>query len=91
MGSRDPIFECVQVAKAQLADDPRSIHIDAEPAGHESRFNSLVAGRAPTPNLRTDAGLAALALSLDYQMATLDRGFKSFRGLRVRMLVVRDR
>jgi len=75
----------------QLADDPRSVHIDAEPAAHEPRFTSLVAGRKPTPNLWTDAWLATLALSLDYEMTTFDRGFKSFRGLRVRLLTVPDK
>jgi predicted nucleic acid-binding protein len=34
----------------------------------------------------TDAWLAALALLLDYEMATFDRGFKSFRGLKLRLL-----
>ena len=33
-----------------------------------------------------DAWLAALALSLDYEMTTLDRGFKSFRGPKLRLL-----
>jgi uncharacterized protein len=75
----------------QLADDPRSIQIDAEPAAHEPRFASLVAGREPKPNLWTDAWLAALALSLDYEITTFDRGFRAFRGLRVRLLTVLDR
>lgn len=74
----------------QLADDPRSIHIDSEPTTHEPRFASLVTGREPTPNLWTDAWLAALALSLDYEMTTFDRGFRSFRGLRVRLLTLPD-
>ena len=59
----------------RLADDPRSIRIESEPATHEHRFASLVTGREPTPNLWTDAWLAALALSLDYEMTTFDRGF----------------
>jgi toxin-antitoxin system PIN domain toxin len=70
----------------RLADDPRSVHIEAEAPTHEQRFTALVTGREPTPNLWTDAWLAALALSLDYEMTTFDRGFKSFRGLRVRLL-----
>lgn len=74
----------------QLADDPRSVHVDAEPVAHERRFVSLVSGREPTPNLWTDAWLAALALSLDYEITTFDRGFKSFRCLRLRLLTVPD-
>jgi toxin-antitoxin system PIN domain toxin len=72
----------------QLADDPRSVHVEAEPVAHESRFVSLVSGRQSTPNLWTDAWLAALALSLDYEITTFDRGFKSFRGLKLRVLTV---
>jgi len=74
----------------RLEEDPRSIHIDSEPARHEHRFASLVTGRDPTPNLWTDAWLAALALSLDYEMTTFDRGFRSFRGLKVRLLTPPD-
>ena len=70
----------------QLANDPRSIQIDSEPATHEHRFASLVTGREPTPSLWTDAWLAALAMSLDYEVTTFDRGFRSFRGLRVNLL-----
>jgi toxin-antitoxin system PIN domain toxin len=70
----------------QLQSDPRSFQIEAEPIDHEPRFVALISGREPTPNLWTDAWLAALALSLDYEMATFDRGFKSFRGLKLRLL-----
>lgn len=61
------------------------------PAEHESRFVSLVSSRQPTPNLWTDAWLAALAISLDYEFTTFDRGFKSFRGLKLRLLEMPDR
>jgi predicted nucleic acid-binding protein len=74
----------------QLRNDPRSLHIEAEPVVHEPRFVALVSGRESTPNLWTDAWLAALALSLDYEMATFDRGFKSFRGLKLRLLTMPD-
>lgn len=78
-------------AWGRLSNDPRSLHVDGEPAEHESRFVSLVSSRQPTPNLWTDAWLAALAISLDYEMTTFDRGFKSFRGLRLRLLEISDR
>jgi predicted nucleic acid-binding protein len=42
-------------------------------------------------NLWNDAWLAALAMSLDYEMTTFDRGFKSFRGLKLRLLEIPDR
>lgn len=74
----------------QLHNDPRSLHIEAEPIDHESRFVALVSGREPAPNLWTDAWLAALALSFDYEMTTFDRGFKSFRGLKLRLLTAPD-
>jgi toxin-antitoxin system PIN domain toxin len=75
----------------KLSDDPRSFHIDAEPADHEPRFVSLVSSREPSPNLWTDAWLAALAISLDYEFTTFDRGFKSFRRLKLRLLEMPDR
>src|ERR1700719_1818216 len=74
----------------RLSNDPRSFHIDTQPSEHESRFVSLVSSREPTPNLWTDAWLAALALSLDHEVTTFDHGFKSFRGLRLRLLEIPD-
>ena len=75
----------------RLANDPRTVHIEVEPATHEARFVALVSGRESTPNLWTDAWLAALALSLDCEMTTFDRGFKSFRGLRLRLLTISEK
>jgi toxin-antitoxin system PIN domain toxin len=77
-------------AWGRLSNDPRSFHVDGEPAEHESRFVSLVSSRQPTPNPWTDAWLAALAMSLDYEMTTFDRGFKSFRDLKLRLLEMPD-
>jgi toxin-antitoxin system PIN domain toxin len=74
-----------------LSSDPRVFHIDAAPAEHESRFASFVSLREPTPNLWTDAWLAALAMSLDHEITTFDRGFRSFRGLKLRLLEIAAR
>jgi toxin-antitoxin system PIN domain toxin len=75
----------------RLSNDPRAFQIDVAPAEHESSFVSLVSSREPTPNLWTDAWLAAMAMSLDYEITTFDRGFKSFRGLKLRLLEITDR
>jgi uncharacterized protein len=75
----------------RLSNDPRSFDIDTQPPEHEPRVASLVSSREPTPNLWADAWLAALAMSLDYEMTTFDRGFKSFRGLKLRLLEMPDR
>ena len=74
----------------QLVRDPRALYIDSEPVGHEDRFVSLVSSREPTPNLWADAWLAALAISLNYEMTTFDHGFRSFGGLKLRLLTVSD-
>jgi predicted nucleic acid-binding protein len=69
-----------------LAADPRSVFLDVAQSSHENLFASMVAGRQPTPNLWTDAWLAALARSLDHELVTFDRGFKSFDGIRLSLL-----
>lgn len=72
----------------QLSGDPRTVSIEAEPVSHEGRFARLVAGREPSPKLWTGAWLAALAQSLDYDLTTFDRGFRSFEGLKLQLLTV---
>jgi len=71
-----------------LGADPRSVLLDAAPSSHENIFAAMVAGRTPTPNLWTDAWLAALARSLDHELVTFDRGFKSFDGIKLRLLSI---
>ena len=55
---------------------------------HATLLNALLAGRAATPNLWTDAWLAALTQALGCEMVTFDQGFQSFPGLALKLLVV---
>ncbi|MGH8503317.1 MAG: TA system VapC family ribonuclease toxin [Gammaproteobacteria bacterium] len=75
-------------AVAQLADDPRVVSADKIPQGHAKHWRANVTGREPTPNLWTDAWLAALAQSLRCEMVTFDHGFRSFAKLTLRLLEV---
>jgi predicted nucleic acid-binding protein len=71
-----------------LSDDPRTYDVTAAPRQHEANFVSLLSGRQPTPNLWTDMWLAALAITLDCEFITFDRGFRSFPGLKLRLLQI---
>ena len=66
--------------------DMQELH--APQPGHANLLASLVAGRSATPNLWTDAWLAALASALGCEMVTFDQGFRSFQGLSLKALVV---
>lgn len=70
----------------RLVVNRRFVEIARLPAAHESALRRLVAGRAPTPNLWTDAWLAALAQCLGREFVTFDRGFRSFAGVPTRIL-----
>ena len=52
---------------------------------------SMLSSRAPSPNLWADVWLAASAISLDCEFTTFDRGFKSLRGLKLRLPEMPDR
>jgi uncharacterized protein len=58
----------------------------ATPPTHAAHMRRLVNGRAATPNLWTDVWLAALALALDCEVVSFDRGFRSFTGLKLQLL-----
>jgi toxin-antitoxin system PIN domain toxin len=62
--------------------------LNAPQPGHSEVLASLVARRTPTPNLWTDAWLAALARTLGCEMVTFDAGFRSFQALSLRVLAV---
>lgn len=73
---------------AQLANDPRVVNIEKIPQAHSKHWRANVTGREPSPDLWTDAWLAALAQALECEMVTFDRGFRSFAKLKLRLLEV---
>jgi toxin-antitoxin system PIN domain toxin len=58
--------------------DPRTVESGAPGAAHEHAFRRFVSGRRPTPNLWTDAWLAALAESEGTRLTSFDSGFRRF-------------
>lgn len=70
----------------RLAANRRLTEVDRLPADHDARLRQLIAGRSPSPNLWTDAWLAALAICLSCEMVTFDRGFRTFEALDLRLL-----
>ena len=73
-------------ALQSLIDDPRVETVDQVPAPHHTLWYGNVARREPSPDLWTDAWLAALAQAHDCEMVTFDRGFRSFPKLKLRLL-----
>lgn len=73
-------------AVRKLLDDPRISLVDQVPQTHAKHWRANIAKREPTPDLWTDAWLAALAQSTDCEMVTFDRGFRSFSKLKLRLL-----
>ena len=73
-------------AVQSLIDDPRIEVLDQVPAAHGKHWYDNVARREPSPDLWTDAWLAALAQAHDVEMVTFDRGFRSYSKLKLRLL-----
>jgi len=73
-------------AVQSLIDDPRVEVIEQTRATHNKLWHDNVARREPSPDLWTDAWLAALAQALDREMVTFDRGFRSFSKLKLQLL-----
>lgn len=86
MGSSTLRPEQARDAVAQLINDPRVLLIDRTPQAHLTHWRTNIVGREPSPDLWTDAWLAALAQATDSEMATFDKGFRSFDKLRLRLL-----
>lgn len=73
-------------AVQSLVDDPRIEVLDQVPATHGKLWYDNVARREPSPDLWTDAWLAALAQANDCEIVTFDRGFRSFTKLKLHLL-----
>ncbi len=67
-------------ALAILENDER-IELLHEPDGVDTALKPFVTGRATTPNLWSDAYLAAFAVVVDLKLVSFDRGFSRFAGL----------
>jgi toxin-antitoxin system PIN domain toxin len=76
-------WELVEALAGQAAMSP----VHETPASHAARWRENVLGREPTPNLWTDAWIAALAQAHGCHVATFDTGFRAFKGLKLRLLV----
>ena len=63
---------------ARLEADERLYEIDSIPAESEKYFRLNVRGRSPSPQIWTDAWLAALAEASGLQMVSFDRDFERF-------------
>ena len=53
---------------------------------HAQHLRALVAGRALSPHLWTDAWLAALAFAIHSERVSFNRGFRSFPGMHLTLL-----
>jgi toxin-antitoxin system PIN domain toxin len=66
--------------------DERTFHIATRKGPSEVFFRRNVTGRRPTPNLWTDALLAAWAEEANYRLTSFDGGFRSFPSLKFEWL-----
>jgi toxin-antitoxin system PIN domain toxin len=62
----------------RFEEDPRTFWVPDQGRAHELVFRRFVGGRESTPNLWTDAWLAALSESAEIGMASFDSGFRTF-------------
>ena len=61
-----------------LKADPRTFPLPLPERAHEAAFRRFVTGRQPSPNLWTDAWLAAIAASLGIGLTSFDADFHAF-------------
>lgn len=71
---------------AQLENDERLFEIEPTPSKSESYFRLNVSGRKPSPQIWTDAWLAATAEASGFQMVSFDQDFERFNLTSVEIL-----
>lgn len=69
----------------EMVRDDRFAEIE-EPEELKTKWRELCADLQPGSVAGTDVYLAAFALAADLELVTLDRGFRRFQGLQVRLL-----
>ena len=69
-----------------LRNDPRIQSNNCEISQYQAAWFDFVKDRQPSPNLWTDAWLAATAKALNLTMVTFDKDFKKFAHLNLMML-----
>ncbi len=90
MGASVQAPEAAWDAVEQLRNDPRMTCLTDTPTGHDDHWRANVTGREPTPNVWTDAWLAALAQTLDKELVSFDRGFRAYRNLLLKLLALNE-
>jgi toxin-antitoxin system PIN domain toxin len=63
----------------ELRRDPRTVELSAAGPAHDLLLRKFVAGRKPSPNLWTDAWLAAAAECENAGLTSFDAGFREFK------------
>lgn len=86
MGTSALLPEAALQTWADLVDATGMQELVAPQPQHALLLRQCVAGRAATPNLWTDAWLAALAMATDSHMVTFDHGFRGYAGLQLTLL-----
>lgn len=71
----------------ELSNDARAVVRHDVPIGLDALWLTFVRSREPSPNLWTDAWLAAFAEAEGAEMVTFDQGFRNFPLSRLRLLI----
>ncbi len=77
----DVLQPCSALEALEALEADERIVLLHEPEGLDAKLKMLVVSRATTPNLWTDAYLAAFARVAALKLVSFDRGFSKFAGL----------